>query len=114
MDVPIVGADVQPLACAHREFSASLTVARIEEDAEGLPQAYSACVRVFCAHCGEPFHWVGVPAGLSPLRPMVDPLSLELRAPLAPGALHQRKSHIVVPTMRRPLFEVGDSGIKRG
>lgn len=74
--------------CPHLNFDAVVTVARVgeAETTDGLPRAYSAEITVCCAHCKEPFRWVGLPAGLSFARPMVSPDERELRAPLRPAS----------------------------
>lgn len=54
---------------------------------EGGPiEAYSADIRVHCSGCGEPFRWIGVPAGLRPDRPCCSVDETELRAPLRPAS----------------------------
>lgn len=75
-------------ACPHPGFTADVVVNRVgeAETVDGLPRAYMADIRVECAHCGEPFRWVGVPAGLSFDRPMVSVDERELHAPLRPAS----------------------------
>jgi hypothetical protein len=74
--------------CRHENFAADVAVNRIGEDdpgnTTGLPNHYSADIRVRCADCGEPFRWIGVPAGLSPAEPRSSADETELRAPLCP------------------------------
>lgn len=74
--------------CPHQDFEATVTVSRIgtEETADGTPRAYVADIRVKCAHCGEPFRWTGVNAGLSFAHPMVSVDETELHAPLRPAS----------------------------
>lgn len=71
-------------ACPHTEFASAVVVNRIVRDSEVL--AYVADVRVWCEGCGEPFRWTGVPAGVSPARPMCSVDETELRAPLRPAS----------------------------
>jgi hypothetical protein len=47
---------------------------------------FSASVFVRCTDCDERFRWIGVPAGLSPHRPMCSVDETELRAPLRPAS----------------------------
>jgi len=76
--------------CPHEHFAADVAVNRIGEDDPGndtgLPNHYSADVRVRCVDCGEPFRWIGVPAGLSPHQPMCSVDETELRAPIRPAS----------------------------
>lgn len=54
---------------------------------EGGPvTGYRADIRVQCAHCGEPFRWMGVPAGLLSGRPSCSVDESELRAPIRPAS----------------------------
>lgn len=74
--------------CPHEDFAAEVDVNRLLDGQEdgSAPRAYSASIRVCCAQCGEPFRWIGVPAGLRPDRPMVSVDETELRAPLRPAS----------------------------
>jgi hypothetical protein len=65
--------------CTHPEFHANVAVARIEDVGK-----FVAEIRVRCVRCGEPFRFVGVPAGLSYDHPMVSIDGLELNAPIEP------------------------------
>jgi hypothetical protein len=71
--------------CPHEDFMAQVNVARLTNDA-GTVQAYTAEITVNCAHCDEPFRWIGAPAGLSPHHPAVSIDETELRAPLRPAS----------------------------
>lgn len=75
-------------ACPHNNFAANVNVGRIfkDEDQGTVPDGFTAEITVNCAACGEPFRWIGVPAGLRPDRPMVSVDETELRAPLRPAS----------------------------
>lgn len=77
-------------ACPHGRFAAEVNVNRIGEDDPGndtgLPNHYSADIRIRCADCGEPFRWIGVTGGLSPSQPMCSVDETELRAPIRPAS----------------------------
>lgn len=84
------GAHGVDMDCKHFQMNASVKIGRIiaegqELALDGTPKNYIAEIRVNCKDCGEPFHFVGVPVGLSWEHPAVSPDSLELRAPLQPG-----------------------------
>lgn len=78
------------LPCAHENFLAAVAINRIGEDDAGndtgRPMAYQADITVRCSDCGEPFRWVGVPAGMSFRQPMCSADETELRAPLRPAS----------------------------
>ena len=71
--------------CRHESFSVKARVGRLTDTDGGPVTGYTADIKVECDECHLPFHWVGVPLGLSPNRPMVSADGLELRAPIAPG-----------------------------
>lgn len=73
-------------ACPHENFDAVVAVNRITPVDGAPPTAFNADIRVRCADCGEPFRWIGVPAGMSPAKPMVSIDETELRAPLRPAS----------------------------
>jgi len=79
-------------ACLHLDFEAFVEVARLideraDDDADTTQAtAYSAEISVWCRACNEPFRWIGVPAGLSPARPMVSVDETTLRAPIRPAS----------------------------
>ena len=79
----------RPEDCRHKDFFASFNVARITDDGtvEGAVSAYYADISIKCLECETPFHFVGLPAGLSYRQPMCDPFAIELRAPIMPGRL---------------------------
>lgn len=72
--------------CPHVEFDAMVAVNRLNATDTTPADAYSADIRVWCSRCGEKFRWIGVPAGLSPARPMVSVDESELHAPLRPAS----------------------------
>lgn len=72
--------------CPHEDFDATVEVNRLTSEPDGPVTAYFADIRVRCAQCGEPFRWIGVPAGLKPDRPMVSVDEAELHAPMRPAS----------------------------
>ncbi|HEX8747414.1 MAG TPA: hypothetical protein VF717_09445 [Pyrinomonadaceae bacterium] len=79
-----------PEDCKHLNFMAQVNVARIMDEgvAETEPAShYFADITVSCDQCGMPFHFVGLPFGLSPHEPMASPDGLEARMPIKPGPL---------------------------
>ena len=77
------------MACAHQEFYARVAVNRIEDKG-----AFMADVSIACRQCGLPFHFLGVPLGLSFGRPMASIDQTELRVPIAPGAVRPEASGV--------------------
>lgn len=73
-------------ACPHENFKAGVFVKRLTDHGDGPVVGYTADVRVQCADCGEPFRWIGCPAGVDPRRPAVSIDETELRAPLRPAS----------------------------
>lgn len=73
-------------ACPHEDFNAVVAVNRLCSVEGGPVDAYSADITVSCAQCGEPFRWIGAPAGLMPTKPMVSVDETELHAPLRPAS----------------------------
>jgi hypothetical protein len=73
-------------ACEHREFEALVEINRLSHNPGGPVVGYAADISVFCAQCGEPFRWTGVPAGVSPKRPTCSVDEKVLRAPLRPAS----------------------------
>lgn len=69
-------------ACPHEDFDADVDINRLTGDDGVTVISYSADIRVRCTACDEPFRWVGVPAGMSPARPMCSADEMELHAPL--------------------------------
>lgn len=75
-------------ACPHAEFTAAVQVTRMVDSLEpgAAAEGYSASVWVQCRVCGEPFRWIGVPAGVLADRPACSVDETELRAPLRPAS----------------------------
>jgi hypothetical protein len=65
--------------CPHPDFDAEVDVNRLEDIG-----AFTADVRIRCIACGEPFAFVGIPAGLSSDGPRVSVSGLEVHLPLRP------------------------------
>ncbi len=47
------------MTCAHDDFEATVEVNRLQDSGR-----FMADVRIKCAKCGEPFRFLGLPAGL--------------------------------------------------
>lgn len=74
-------------ACPHEDFEAVVSVGRLTaSDTDPTVTGYTAEIKVSCTGCGEPFRWIGVPAGLSPRQPMCSLDETKLRAPLRPAS----------------------------
>lgn len=71
---------VENLLCPHKNFAAKFEIVRLTDTGR-----YMAEVAIQCADCGLPFHFLGMPAGLHPAEPMVNPDATEARLPIAPG-----------------------------
>lgn len=65
--------------CNHVDFEVDVDVNRFLDTGR-----YQADIRVRCAHCQEPFRFLGTPAGISFARPMVSVTGTELRCPIEP------------------------------
>lgn len=74
-------------ACPHEDFEVFAEINRLTaSDDNPTIVGYSADIKVRCANCGEQFRWIGVPAGMSPRRPMCGIDETELHAPLRPAS----------------------------
>jgi hypothetical protein len=71
--------------CRHEDFTAQIEVNRIADDGADTVRHFVAEFSIACSQCGQPFHFVGVPAGLSFTKPTVDVGATTLHAPIAPG-----------------------------
>lgn len=74
--------------CKHERFQCTCEVTRLHK--EGEPEkitGYTTDIKVHCTDCGQPFEWIGVPGGSSPMQPMVSFDGTELRAPIRPSKL---------------------------
>ena len=87
--------------CKHEHFSAEISVNRLG-DGPGVGEIrnFIAEIAVACAACKAPFHFLGVPRGLSLSHPTTDVLATTLHAPIAPGP---------GPMPDRMTFDVGDA-----
>jgi hypothetical protein len=65
--------------CEHHNFSANVSVARLEDTGRFL-----AHVTVFCTDCSEPFQFAGLPAGLHLNGATVSLDGLEARLAICP------------------------------
>lgn len=90
----------KPEECTHEDFQANVAVGRILDVGK-----FVADITVKCAECGEPFRFVGVPAGLSYEQPMVSIDGLELHAPIEP--------EIEKRLMDRATFHVGTAPVRQ-
>jgi hypothetical protein len=72
--------------CTHPDFDAKLILNRIQpdDDAAGMPRAFTAEVTVQCSACATPFMFPGMAAGLSYDEPRTSIDGTELRAPMRP------------------------------
>ncbi len=73
--------------CPHDARKAQVIVNRLTDEA-GAVTGWTSDIRVWCDHCGLPFRFLGLPAGVLPDKPTVSYEATELRAPIAPGAWH--------------------------
>jgi hypothetical protein len=89
--------------CQHLQFSAEVGVHRLTDGDDGPVLNYVAEVKVSCAGCGLPFHFLGPPTGYAFRWPTVDMPATTLHAPLTPGERQLRD----IPD--RIAFEVGKS-----
>jgi hypothetical protein len=75
----LVAPPPDPSACTHPDFRSFVNVGRFEDTGRFLAE-----VLIYCATCGSPFRFLGVPAGIHWERPAASIDSLELRAPIEP------------------------------
>jgi hypothetical protein len=68
--------------CKHENFAAEVVVNRREDTGKVM-----ADVRIWCARCQLPFHFVGVEFGISFYKPMISIMGTELHVPIAPGEI---------------------------
>jgi hypothetical protein len=72
--------------CEHQRFFVKGTVARLTDGDDGPVTGYSLDVEVRCDDCNEPFHFVGLPHGMSLVGGAYASLDeTELRVKIAPG-----------------------------
>jgi len=65
--------------CTHENFEATVSVIRL-----GDTGRFTTEISIRCENCGEPFRFLGVAVGSSPIEPKVSVDGLELRAPIEP------------------------------
>lgn len=70
---------VAPADCQHEEFGALVSVGRMLDTGKFIAE-----ITIRCVVCGEPFRFLGVPAGLGWTHPRISIDGLELRAPIEP------------------------------
>jgi hypothetical protein len=74
--------------CEHENFSAQVDINRLTQEEGGPITAYHADVTVRCAECNEPFHFVGLPFGMSLVGGAMSSVDgLVLNCKIAPGKL---------------------------
>jgi len=86
---------VEPKDCTHEDFVARVAVTRILDVGK-----FVAEITVECTVCGEPFRFVGAPAGFDCGRPTCSIDGLKLHAPIEPELekrLQHRASFVVTP-----------------
>lgn len=95
--------------CPHTLFDARVNVARIREndDPDSAIVGFQAGIAVWCVHCNEPFHFLGVVSGVSLTYPTVSPDGLELRAPITMGAMELQPYQV----LDVPVPKEGDDAI---
>jgi hypothetical protein len=84
--------------CDHANFHANVEINRLLDKDEKAVVGYSACVKIRCTECLLPFEFIGMSAGLSGAKPMVDVSAQEARLPIKP------KGVLLMPGI--PGFEV--------
>lgn len=72
--------------CEHQRFQIGGTVSRLTKDDDGPVTGYSLDVTVRCDECKEPFHFIGLPHGMSLVGGAYASIDeTELRIAIAPG-----------------------------
>lgn len=74
--------------CEHMNFYVQANINRLTSDDDGPVENYHAEISVKCNQCGMPFRFLNMPVGYDSLKATTDLTGLELRAPIAPGALN--------------------------
>lgn len=72
--------------CEHPHFSADVAVNRLTADGGGPILAFMAELTIACSACGEPFRFIGVPAGVMPDRPACSVDEATLHVPIRPAS----------------------------
>ena len=52
------------MTCAHKNFSASVGVGRLEDKPGGAITGFMADIRIHCADCGQKFQFLGLQPGM--------------------------------------------------
>lgn len=73
-------------ACEHLNFDVLVEVHRMTPEESLVVEGYAADITISCRDCGEPFRFIGAPAGAMPDRPCVSVDETELRAPIRPAS----------------------------
>jgi len=90
-----------PQGCPHLNTHSEIDVIRITDDNPvDTVVAFQADIRIRCEDCGDPFVFVGLPAGLSYYTPSTSPNGEEMRAPIAPRS-HLRRASDTQPAIWR-------------
>lgn len=72
------------MSCEHESFEANVAVNRMPAVEGGPIKHYSADVTIRCVQCGEPFRFIGLPAGVDFTSPTVSVDGCEGRFPILP------------------------------
>lgn len=91
-DIPRATLRKDPTTCPHDNVFAHVAVIKYEEYQKEGSDRRMAEIKINCADCDAPFHFIGVPGGLSPNQPMCSPFSDELRAPIVAGTIVQEQA----------------------
>jgi len=79
--------------CEHKEFHCMAAFNRLTSEENGPVTGYHVDIKVSCADCEEPFHFVSVPFGMSLVGgAMVSVDGLVLNCKIAPGRLEIAES----------------------
>lgn len=71
--------------CTHKNFETTTKVTRLTAgDLSEEITGYQADIRIFCADCGLPFQFRGVPAGISLEKPAANFDWTEMSVPIMP------------------------------
>lgn len=75
---------VDNLPCPHVNITASAATTGVTDTHENVI-GYNTSFQVWCGDCGEPFVFMGLTPGLSPLHPTSDITATQLNAPVRPS-----------------------------
>lgn len=77
------------MTCEHHAFKTIARIGRLlAKEGDTAAVAFTAELRITCVDCGEPFQFIGLPAGSSPVAPSVSVDGEEARMPIAPASGH--------------------------